>query len=237
MKKYNLSAIKTITLSCALFVALSTGCKEEMTDTYIAKHSIFFPKKDKANKRIDTVYVSFFNNPGKDELKVPFKINLIGNILDSDTEYSVEVIDSLTTAVAGEYALPEKILFRKGVPTDSLYITIFKKESLLTKSATVTLQIAENENFRVGYSDRQQIKLRFDNIISKPSWWNKEIESVYLGKFSPKKYQLYIETSGKTSTEGLEGWQLREICLKMKKRIEEEKITEEDGSPMEIKSY
>lgn len=240
MKKY---IIKTAVLS--LFITLSviqlTGCKEAEMKVYDDKPAIFFPaRSDQSNTtgtKIDTAYVTFFHHPGETELKVPFRIKLIGRLLTQDTEYRLETVDSLTTAKADEYSLPEKIVFKKGTSTDSLYITVFKNERLSTESARLVLRIVENENFDLGYSDMLQISLRFDNIASKPKWWDKTIEFVYLGKFSIEKYNVFIEVSKRTDIVGLETWELRQLCLDMKDYISENGITEKDGSEMEIVCY
>lgn len=232
--------MKTIFIS--LFVALTaiqlTGCQEAKIILFEDKPALYFPRGSEPDgiygTRIDTAHVSFFHNPGKETLDVPYKIRLIGRLLTEDTEYSVEVVDSLTTAKPDEYRLPEKILFKKGTATDFLNITIIKKERLSTESAMLVLSVKENDNFKLGYNNMLRISLRFDNIVSKPVWWDKTIEFVYLGKFSAKKYHIYVEHSGKVDIEGLEPWELRNICLDMKNYIKENGITEEDGTPMEI---
>lgn len=240
MKKY---IIKTavLSLSIALSAIELTSCKESDMKVYDDKPAIFFPKGDARNGvngvRIDTAHVSFFHNPGKEELQVPYKVMLIGRVLDEDKEYSVEVVDSLSTAKADEYELPEKIIFRKGVVADSLYIKIFKKERLSTESTMLVLNIKENENFGLGYSNMLRVKLRFDNIASKPGWWDDTIRYVYFGEFSIAKYEVFMNISGRIDIVGLEAWELRRLCLDMREYIKKEGITEDDGSPMEIVGY
>lgn len=239
MKKY-INSIKTGTLLfvVSLFAMPITSCSEAEMQVFESKHGIYFPISEKDKRGIDSAYVSFFQNPGKDRIIVPFKIMLIGDLLTEDTEYKLEVIDSLTTALPEEYALPEKMLFRKGRNADTLYVTVFNKDRLSDTDVRVAFNVVENENFRAGYYNMQKIKIRFDNIIGKPLWWDKSIELIYLGTFSVEKYQLFIRASGgEITAEGLEAWELRKICLYMKKLIEKEGITEEDGSPMEIVSY
>lgn len=236
MKK-NIIRTVALSLSIILLTLQITSCKEAEIEIYDEKAAIYFPNNDGNKYGIDTAHVSFFHNPGKDVLSVPFRVVLIGELLKEDTEYSVEIIDSLTTATPDEYALPKKILFRKGAPIDTLHISIFRKERLLQTSVTLALKIIENENFKIGYYNMQRIRLRFDDIVSQPLWWDNVIEYVYMGKFSVRKYNVYIEVSGKVDIDGLESWELRQICLDMKDYIKEHKIVEEDGSPMKIICY
>lgn len=241
--KNNINITKTITLFfCIAFISMQfSSCKKVEMKIFTDKSAIYFPTEtgwlgaDK--KGIDSVHVSFFHNPGKEELTIPFRIALIGGLLAKDTEYELEIIDSLTTAKPDEYALPERLLFKKGVNMDSLFIKIFKKDRLSESDARVVFKIVENENFRQGYFNKLTVKLRFDNIISKPTWWDNIIEFVYLGAFSAKKYEVFIIVSGLNTIEGIEPWELRQICLDMRKYIEKEGITEVDGSPMEIAAY
>lgn len=229
---------KIITIVLFLCTTLSltqfTSCKESNIETYVEKNALYFPKEENYLYGIDTAHISFFHNPGKDVLVVPFKIMLIGNLLKEDTEYAVEVIDSLTTATTDEYALPKKIIFRKGLPADTLYISIFNKERLSEIAVTLALKIVENDNFKAGYANMQKINLRFDAVASEPEWWDEIIKFVYLGKFSVAKYEVFITVSGRIDIEGLEAWELRQICLDMKDHIKKNGITEDDGSPMEI---
>lgn len=238
--KINIVKNRTLLLlTCTLSLMQLTGCKEADSITFNEKHALYFPTRDAITMKygIDSSYVSFFHNPGKEEMSIPFVVNLIGDILKEDKEYKLEIIDSMTTAQINEYKLPEKLIFRKGRSVDTLYVKIFKTSRLSTSDARVAFRVVENENFRPGYYNMLRVKARFDNIVSVPPWWDKMITFVYMGEFSVAKYELFINLSGKINIEGLEAWELRKICLEMKDYIIKNGITEEDGSPMEIACY
>ena len=216
-----------------------TSCQEDETLVFDTKPALYFPnyEKETSLRGIDSAYVSFFHNPGLNELTIPFKVSLVGQILKQDTEYRIEIIDSLTTAKSDEFELPEKLIFRKGVVADSLYVKVFKTARLNTTDARVTIKLIENDNFGLAYYDKLIVKLRFDNLVSKPTWWDNEIDYVYMGLFSPEKFTVFVKVSGQSNIDGIEAWELRKICLDMKKYIADNGITEADGSEMEIAAY
>lgn len=228
-----------VILSLSLFSLFHFGgCKQEDTLTYDEKPALYFPLEDKEAKKkgIDSAHVSFFHFSGHSELLIPFRVAIIGT-LESDLEYRVEVIDTMTTAITGEYELPERLIFRAGRQFDTLYVKVLKTDRLSTTDVKVAFRIVENENFRKGYFNMQTVKLRFDNIVSKPGWWDKTIEKVYFGKFSAAKYEVFKTVANQLDIEGFEPWELRQLCLDMKEYIKENNITEADGSEMIIVGY
>ena len=45
---------------------------------------------------------------------------LTGELTETDLEYRLETVDSLTTAAVSDYKLPERLIFRKGMTVDTL---------------------------------------------------------------------------------------------------------------------
>lgn len=226
-----------------LFFTLSfVGCKNQETETYSSKNALFFPKisgtygKDDYKRGIDTAYVSFTHHPGKDRYVVPFRISLIGN-LTKDTEYKLMVVDTLSSALPEDYELPEKLIFREGMPHDTLFVTLKKTANLDGKEVTLCLRLVENDHFTLGHYDRLQVKVRFNNIISKPGWWTTDIELGFFGPYSYEKYNAFILSSGLITIEGLNATEIRKLALNLKLYIAENELTEKDGSPMIIPIY
>ena len=72
--------------------------------------------------------ISFSHYPGQNTVKVPFVLSLIGPTPSEDLEYKVSVVDSLTTAITGDYELPTSPIFRKERTSDTLWITLHKEK-------------------------------------------------------------------------------------------------------------
>ena len=171
-------------------------------------------------------------------------MTLIGEPAEVDLEYKVQVIDSLTTAIAGDYVLPQPPVFKANRTQDTLWIEV-KKENLEEKSYLLKLTLAENENFKAGYYYQQTAQLRYDNMTSCPLWWDNTIIEMYLGKFTPEKYTAFINVTGETTLEGKEPWEMRLLALELKDAIAasladddpDNDITEAGGAPMIIPCY
>ena len=64
------------------------------------------------------------------------------------------------------------------------------------------------------------MKLWFNNKNSKPDWWDARVVEVYLGEWSPEKFEtLVIATNGITSFEGLFAGEMRRYSLMLKDYI------------------
>ena len=222
-------------------LSLILACSEKEAALYNTAHrQLFISTKE----RIDTAYISFSHHPDKNTLRVPFIVTLIGEPAETDLEYKIQVIDSLTTAIAGDYTLPQPPVFRANRTTDTLWIEI-SKENLEAKSYLLKIILAENENFKAGYYYQRTAQLRYDNIASRPLWWDTTVDEMYLGKYSPEKYDAFIRVTGETTLEGKEPWEMRILSLQLKDAIAasladddpENDITEANGAAMIIPCY
>lgn len=218
------------------------ACSKNDVPMYNSEHALFFEKWEMispvARKRIDTVAYSFSHYVGKTELRHKFKVGLIGDLLEEDKEYKVAVVDTLTTASPDQYILPEHPVFHKGVASDSFAIVIKKTAALKDKEVVLTVCLQENDNFELGYQYCRMVKIRFNDKIVIPLWWNEEVEKGYLGAYSYKKLETIIAANPDFTTfEGLSGTEKRKIALNTKDYITKHGVTEENGKPMEIPVY
>lgn len=234
--------IKSIILLLMICFCL-TSCKIDEIEPYNSKRSLFFPKLHPKDSKItiDSLYVSFSHHNGKDELKIPFTVSLVGQLLDKDMEYVVSVDKEKTTAQEIDYILPEKCIFRKGQVSDTLWVTV-KKANLKDKEVLLVMKVTENETFTPGYYNRQIAKLAFNNIISQPTWWNEQITDVFFGVYSYKKFVTIIDAAAEKgiefiSTEDLKPSEIRKIALIAKDYISKNEVKEEDGTEMIILVY
>lgn len=226
-----------------LVAGVFQGCSTEEVESWNTERALYFERQvyneeEYEWERVDTASISIPNYFGQDEITHCFKINLLGDTLSVDTEYALVVVDSMSTAKEGMVTLPEKVVFHKGVVSDSLALTVHADKVPEGEAYKITYRLVPNEHFILGYKGYLQVTLHFNNRESCPPWWNSKIEEVYLGKWSQRKMEtLYIATDGIGSFENLGATECRYYALQLKRYIEEKGITEEDGSPMIVPIY
>lgn len=238
--------INNILRSFILFVVVCislTACKTDEIGVYNAKQALFFPRLNPTNTKIiiDSINVSFTHYPGAEELEIPFRVSLIGTSLLEDLQYSVSVVEERTTAPKDSYDFPKNPIFRKDMSHDTLWIKI-KRANLGDKELLLVVKINENENFEQGFFNNVTARLAFNDIKSKPAWWNADIINNYFGTYSFEKYETIIKAANEegiifTSTEGLTPTEKREIAIITKDYIAKNGITELSGEDMIIIAY
>ncbi len=237
-----LNIVKRIAVVLTVSIALLsiTNCKQLELEPYSSKSALYIANEcpETGATGIDSAFVTFFTAPTATELEVPFVVSLIGNIPESDLEYEIEVIDSLTTALSGEYRIPNKLIFRAGMVHDTLRLIVLKSDRLSTQDVKLSIRIKENENFNLGYFGKLTAGVRYNNIKVMPDWWDDVVVSVYLGEFSFEKYELFLTVvEGANTFDSAEAFEKRTMALEFKEYIEENGNTEADGQPMVIPIY
>lgn len=212
------------------------GCNSSELDYYEGNRGLYFERYrfaslEEGYMRSDTVKLVLSHYPGVNEIRHPFKILLIGDLLSEDTEYDMKRIDSLSTATEDMVSLSDKLLFKKGVVADSLWVTIHKDKVKDEKEYCVVYQLVDNENFGLGYSDCTIIKVWFSNSISAPLWWNDEVVNIFLGEWSQEKFEALVMATGILTFEGLSATEKRLYSLQLKHYIEENNL------PMTVPAY
>lgn len=233
--------LKCIVTACMVVTVgmMLESCQKDEVEIYAGKHCLFFERWQRLSEvervRIDTAAYTFADYFGQNEIVHPFTVKLIGDLLAEDTEYAVVVVDSLTTAAPDQYTLPEHPVFRKGRATDSLEVIMHRVPSLHDREVYLTLRLTDNLNFKVGYVGYTEVKLRFNDIQGKPSWWTQEVEDVYLGAYSDKKLAtIFAANPGFTTFVGLSVTEKRKVALNTRRYIKDNGITEADGTEMII---
>lgn len=235
-----------ISFAFAALVAIPS-CKVQEVDVFSAEESyIYFKRfikdKDGKNVRVDTAMVSFSHHYGVAEYTQNYYLGLVGQLPTKDLEYKVEVVKEGTTAEPGQYSLPKKLVFRKGLTEDILPITIYKDKIKDGDERVLVLRLVESNDLKLALNNPADsytdIKFRFNNRISKPLWWDDTIKAVFFGEYSYKKYETIIKANpGFTTIEGLSSAEIRLIAINAKDYIKKNKITEDDGSEMEFPIY
>lgn len=223
MKKY---------IVLALFASLFFACNKDDIEGYDAGRFLFIPD----SLGMDTAFVSFKHHLGEDTYRVPFQVRMLGLASGEALNYAIEVVDSLTTATAEDYRLPDPV-FAAGRNRDTFWIEIRNTPHLATETVKLVVRLVENENFGVGYYDRLTAAVTFNNQMSKPLWWDENITNLFLGTYSEEKYLAFYECTGLTDLTDLPYWRLRQLTLEFRKYIEEHHLTEKNGEPMTVVAY
>lgn len=228
MEKY-FKVMRNYILFGLLFI-LFGACSTHTTEFYGGNRYLCFDNENGA----DTAFVSFSNYPGALSHEVAFRVELTGELAETDLEYRLEAVDSLTTAGLSDYELPEHLFFRQGKTEDTLMITVKNENPVLTeRSLQVVFRIVANENFMPGLTGRQEVKITFNNKKSKPEWWKGDLQKLILGEYSPKKMEHFIICTGVNNLEGVELSVARAYTLQFKRYCVDNDLTEEDGvTPM-----
>ena len=212
------------------------GCREQETPTFTAKSMLYIQQEDFADgESIDLAHLtkSFASYAGASEMEVSFKVNLIGHVTGYDRPFEVAVVEEETTAEENEYEIETPVL-KAGEITTGLKIKLFKTPRMDEEKVTLTILLLAGKHFNLGYEDQLTAQVIYDNTPLKPEWWTEFIALCYLGEYTPAKYNAFYNYCGLTDISDLEPSELRELVLGFKEYIEENGITEEDGSPMEL---
>ena len=212
------------------------GCREQETPTFTAKSMLYIQQEDFADgESIDLAHLtkSFASYAGASEMEVSFKVNLIGHVTGYDRPFEVAVVEEETTAEENEYEIETPVL-KAGEITTDLKIKLFKTPRMDEEKVTLTILPLAGKQLNLGYEDQPTAQVIYDNTPLKPEWWTEFIALCYLGEYTPAKYNAFYNYCGLTDISDLEPSELRELVLGFKEYIEENGITEEDGSPMEL---
>ncbi|MDE6451932.1 MAG: DUF4843 domain-containing protein, partial [Odoribacter sp.] len=82
-----------------LLFFLFGACSTHTTEFYEGNRYLCFDNE----KGADTAFVSFSNYPGTLSHEVAFRVVLTGELTETDLEYRLEMVDSLTTAALSDF--------------------------------------------------------------------------------------------------------------------------------------
>lgn len=211
-----------------LGLSLCWACSEDKTYEYRSVRYLHFSKPEIADS---VTRLSFSHYPGEKERVIHLDVTLAGDLLTEDAAFQLVVDTDSTTAAPGQYEVALTQVFPARKTTHSIDVKLMD-DQLKGKEVTLYLRIAENENFKPGLRKNRTARIVFDDIDSQPLWWSEEIEELFLGPWSAKKYAEFVLSTGVKDLTGYEFTEIRKLCLKFKNDIRIKGLTEEDGAPM-----
>ncbi len=237
------------------FMAALVSCEEQKVEIFDGQNAIYFDKfyTDAIYPGLesaDSTVVSFFFYPDEvREVKVPLLVNLLGCSLQEDMKFQLRVVDEATTANPDEYKLAESYVFEarpdsvyENLIQEYIYIDMFKSERLLDKeveSVRLVVELVPSGNVVLGQLERRKAKIILTTKTTHPSWWDETVEETLLGKYSDKKYKLFlneIEGAADIDEEMIRQHPDRviQIVLKFKIWLAQNPTMDENGKRMEV---
>lgn len=239
MKKYILPLVLIACCFCS--------CAEDEIQPYHGGQYIYFSQLMNTDKEDEKengyMSVSFNNYPTDDRLTLKIGLGLIGSPFAEDAPYRVVAVeedaaqDNIPFALEENYELPSNPVFGAGLVSDTLEVTLIKTDQL-TENVKLCLKLEPNEYFQNTLKQYEQIKIVFNNVISQPEWWTSEVNRLYLGTYSRKKYEEFVKCTGITDFGSLSTAEKRAAALEFKRYVAQNNIMDEDEEgnefPMKI---
>lgn len=142
------------------------------------------------------------------EIHKTLPVKLLGSVADRDRSFKVQAIHDTTTnyttggvarelydAVEGEDYTIDELIVPAGSVEGRIEVTVKRTGKLKDKTASLVLQIAENDEFQ-GVPRNVHRILISDGIAACPNWWYHTATIqwyMYLGEFREEKYRKVLE--------------------------------------------
>ncbi len=174
------------TILLFLLAALSfSSCNEKMIPEFGYDRYIYMDGDEQ------TFSFSFISTT-EDTYRLAIPLTFAGRPLTEDLTYAVSVDPSSTLIAGTEYEFPD-LIFRKGYLKDTLYLTLHRTERMSENTFTLKFDLASNENFQATQTGKLTAEVSVSDILSQPLWWNQLVIDNYLGEYSDKKYELFVQ--------------------------------------------
>lgn len=230
-----------------------TACEEQDIMVFGEERMVYFEKfwrdaiagTETADSTLTTFY---FNHPTDMHQQADLIVVLAGRKLEQDAHFRLRVVDELTTARPEDYTLEDEYTFRAlPVPDnatsmqDTIHIQFNRTSHLdeLEDGYRLVLEIEPTDELKVGQYERSRAIIWVSKEPVRPLWWNKEVETYLLGKYSPLKYKLFLE-----NVEGADGLNeqvieeqpdlARKLAMKFKQWLIENPTYDEDDILMDV---
>ena len=200
--------IRKLTLLIAVIGGfLMTACEEQDIMVFGEERMVYFEKfwRDAiaGTETADSTLITFyFNHPTDMHQQADLIGVLAGRKVEKDTPFRLRVVDELTTALPEDYTLEDEYIFRAmPVPDnatsmqDTIHIQFNRTPHLdeVDGGYRLVLEIVPTEEMKVGQYERSRAIIWVSKEPVRPLWWNEEVETYLLGKYSPLKYKLFLE--------------------------------------------
>ncbi|SMC88104.1 DUF4843 domain-containing protein [Pedobacter nyackensis] len=185
--------IKLYALILSLTVLLG-ACTEKDILGYENDPRLFFQIPGSGSIALrDSIIYSFpaYPNIG-DHDTLWFKANIMGNASPQDREIGIKINAKSTTAVEGvNFKFESKVL-----PANAFSVRIpivIYKAGLKDKSVRLEIEVAENQNFKVGFERYRKAVFIWGDKFLKPDIWDKSNYLNAFGTFTETRYAFILK--------------------------------------------
>lgn len=247
---------KIILLPLLLLTAILYSCQEKDIEVFSDKNEIYFDKFyinefAPGTAQADSTVESFFFYPTDAvDIEASLVVCLSGKLLSDDVSFKLKVIEEETTANADEYTIDDEYIFHANTVkegssriTDVIKVRLHRSARLqdLEEGVRLVVELVANDEIGVGQHERRKAKIILTEKTSKPLWWDSEVDKYLLGKYSQKKYKLFLDNVASASTLNADMIKdypddARKIALEFKAWLmkQDPKIIDEDGTLMTV---
>lgn len=204
--------MKNIMLLCYLVTGLLWACSEEKIPVYNDAHYVQF-----VNAYTDSLETSFFFYGTATEIDIALPVKLVGMPLTEAKRIVAQANPAYTTAEASQYVIPEDAMFAAGQTVDTLHVIL--KRNGLDKKVRLVVDLVNGEDLLSGQSIYSRQIIWFSTEVSRPEWWDADVEENLLGAYSVPKYQKLIEVTGEGDWTDVEYDQRRAYALELKRAL------------------
>lgn len=180
----------------------------------------------------DSLTCSFLGDPTAESVLFPISLDLVGKPSNKDRKIKLKVLDQFTTASKSHYEFPAEIIFGSDHTVDTIWLKVNNTPDLKNEAVKLVYSIESSGDLLRGEAQYSTGVLYFTNKIAKPIWWTGTVQSSYLGTYSDKKYQLFIDILGVVDLDPNNLNQVLEYSLKLKNYLLQEK--EADRTVFEV---
>ena len=172
-------------------------------------------------------------------MEFPVEVEVIGLPSEREQEYKISVDQEKSTATTANYRLPEKFTMKPGKVRDTCRIAFIKTEEISNVALRLYLKLEPTADFMLGQTECRSAIIYVSNVVAKPNWWTDKVTRDYLGKYSDKKYRLFIQETGKADidSDNVEELRYYSIIFKhylQKKKDANEMVRDDDGTEMTV---
>jgi hypothetical protein len=179
---------KLLYITLCLVATLFASCSKDEVDVFDSNNYLSF-------KSSTISYTFTFLDASVTDTLYKVPVQYAGRYMNQDANFTWQVVDSLTTAVAGtHYKLVDGqniIPANKNAGTGEIHF--MRTPDMKNTTFVLTLQLVGNGTFLPGATDL--VKISITDQIVKPDWWDYTYNR-YMGSYSPTKLRLWLEYMG-----------------------------------------
>lgn len=217
-----------------VIIAGLSACDKKEIPTWADERYVYFTTDKEKSAVSDSTIISFFFYL-EDDIQYPVEVAIAGKLLEKDIEFKVAVDEEKSNLPARLYDVPETFVFHRNRVKDTICIGLKNDPILLEQQYALTLRIISTGSLAAPGDLHGWRLLKVCDIAERPAWWvENPIEWFYLGTYSRKKYEKFMEVTGIYDLTGMDLGKVRLLTLQFQHWLDDQnpKIIDEDGNEM-----